>query len=151
MDRKQKLLADVDAEANAKRQAIESNTQRIAQTDELCERINNAQPSVFKAVVTDTTLNNLRRRLERWELLHLRAHCAELNERLERAEAETERAWESAEFWQRNGMDLQQALWDAGETVGLTKNGAMGVMHTDDDLMVERRGRPIEAAFDYCI
>ncbi len=55
MDRKQKLLADVDAEANAKRQAIESNTQRIAQTDELCERINNAQPSVFKAVVTVST------------------------------------------------------------------------------------------------
>ncbi len=101
--------------------------------------------------MTDTTLNNLRRRLERSELLHLRALCAELNERLERAEAETERAWESAEFWRRNGMDLQQALWDAGETVGLTKNGAIGVMHTDDDLMVERRGRPIEAAFDYCI
>ena len=97
------------------------------------------------------TLQNLRRRLERWELDHLRALAIELNARVERAEAEIERAWESAEFWQRNGMELQQALIDAGETLGLTQDGAIGVVRTDDDLMTERRGRPIEDAFDYCI
>lgn len=37
--------------------------------------------------MTDRTLNALRRKLEQWELAHLRQHCTELAERLERAEA----------------------------------------------------------------
>ena len=32
--------------------------------------------------MTDRTLNALRRKLEQWELAHLRQHCTELAERL---------------------------------------------------------------------
>jgi len=65
----------------------------------------------------------LRNRLERWELDHLRALSAELSERLERAEDETQRAWESAEFWRQNAMELQETLIEADYTIGMTKEG----------------------------
>lgn len=73
----------------------------------------------------DRTLDALRRRLEKWELEHLRRLAAELQERLERAEEEASRAWESAEFWQRNAMDLQEALLEEDFTIGLTQGGEL--------------------------
>lgn len=75
----------------------------------------------------------IRRRLEKWELDHLRQLALELQERLERAEEEASRAWESAEFWRENAMSLQQELWDEGATIGITKTGQMVVAKNTGD------------------
>jgi len=80
--------------------------------------------------MSDRTIDALRRRLEKWELQHLRALAAELATRLERldddlsrARDESSRAWESSEFWQRNATDMQLELMEADYTIGLTKDG----------------------------
>lgn len=70
-------------------------------------------------------LATMRRRLEKWELQHLRQHALELQERLDRAEEEAARAWESAEFWRDNAMELQEYLIEDGFTVGITQQGQM--------------------------
>jgi len=77
-------------------------------------------------------LGAMRRRLERWELQHLRQHALELQERMERAEEEAARAWESAEFWRDNAMELQEALMSDGFTVGITKSGQMVATKVDE-------------------
>jgi len=79
----------------------------------------------------DKKLKALQRKLERMELEHLRQHAFELHQRVEELEAATE----SAEFWQRHAMDLQEALHD-GEfathrSVGLTKAGELMVVRLD--------------------
>ena len=76
-------------------------------------------------VPTPDPLAPLRRRLDKWELQHLRTHALELAERLERAEEESVRAWESAELWRENAFELQQALMDDGATIGITQAGQM--------------------------
>lgn len=86
-----------------------------------------------------TTINRnlqaLKRKLERMELEHLRRYALELHEQLEQAQAEAEQASESAEFWQRHAMQLQEALHD-GEfathrSVGITKGGELMVVKHD--------------------
>lgn len=74
------------------------------------------------------TIESLRRRLEKWELVHLRALAADLSERLERAENEMNYANDIAEFWRENAMELQRSLYDEGMTVGITKDGQIGVV-----------------------
>lgn len=83
----------------------------------------------------DRTVTNLQRRLERMELEHLRKHALELHERLEQAESAARHAEESADFWQRHAMNLQEALHD-GEfathrSVGITKTGELMVVRND--------------------
>lgn len=92
------------------------------------------------------TIESLRRRLEKWELEHLRALAADLSERLERAEQEIDRlkgaqynAESSAEYWSQNAWDLQRALYDAGLHVGITQDGQMGVIKPDAALAAEAR------------
>lgn len=81
-------------------------------------------------------LRALQRKLERMELDNLRKHAAELHERVERLEAELERARDSAEFWYRNAQEMQNALdEDAYAThrcVGLNKSGQMMVVKIDE-------------------
>lgn len=77
----------------------------------------------------------LKRKLERLELDHLRQLAAELHEKLERAEADAAQANESADFWQRHGMQLQEAFHD-GEfathrSIGITKSGELMVVKHD--------------------
>jgi len=67
----------------------------------------------------------VRNRLEKWELEHLRRHANELRDRLDRAEEEAIRAWESAEFWRQNAMELQETLVEADYTIGMTKEGQL--------------------------
>lgn len=78
------------------------------------------------------TLTALRTRLERSELAHLRQLVADLHDRLEKAEAAAESAEESAHFWQRHAMDLQQSLHDDSAAthlcVGIAKTGEMMVV-----------------------
>ena len=75
-----------------------------------------------------TTLRNLRRRLERMELAHLRQHAAELHARLEDAE-------EAADWWHRHAMDLQDMLNDENyathRSIGLTQSGELLVVQID--------------------
>lgn len=75
--------------------------------------------------MTDRTLNALRRKLEQWELAHLRRHCAELAERLERAETRADDAEYWADYWRENAFQLGSDLMDAGGQIGITQDGAM--------------------------
>ena len=80
-------------------------------------------------------LTNLRKRLEGFELEHLRQLAVELREQLEQAEAAAEQSAENAAFWQRHAMDLQEALHD-GEfathrSIGITKAGELLVVKHD--------------------
>ena len=73
--------------------------------------------------MTDRTISTLRRRLEKWELQHLRQHASDLAERLERAEEDAARANESADFWHQQCMSMIAELQDEGAEIGLTKSG----------------------------
>lgn len=74
------------------------------------------------------SLTSIQRKLDRWELAHLRQHAAELADRLEQAERflEVERA--AADAWRENCFELMQELQDNGATLGLTQSGVVGVM-----------------------
>ena len=85
-------------------------------------------------------LRNLQRRLKRCELEHLRQLTVELQERLERAEAERARADQCAIFWQEHAEFYQEALYDTDHyehrRLGLTISGQLLVVR-DDDLSAE--------------
>ena len=74
------------------------------------------------------TLNALRRKLECWELDHLRRHAAELAERLELTEEQLHNARNAAESWREDALELGQQLMEAGKTIGLTVDGQLGVI-----------------------
>lgn len=78
------------------------------------------------------TLSPLRRKLEKMELEHLRIYAAELEERLEQAQAEADRAYASADFWQRNFDMMQEAAMDdefsTHRCVGINKSGELMVV-----------------------
>lgn len=87
------------------------------------------------AAEAEKTIAALRRRLHKWELDHLRKLSAELADKLETAqqriddlEAEAARAWDVAESWRNDALDLVNDLQDCGKQVGLTKAGALVVM-----------------------
>ncbi len=83
---------------------------------------------------------NIRRRLERWELPHLRQLAASQNETIEQLQAELEEtkrqlsyaeSW--AESWRNDALDLMQQQIDADpehRCIGLTKDGAVMVVDT---------------------
>lgn len=81
------------------------------------------------------TIAALRKRLERWELDHLRSLAASLAEQLEDAhnriealQSDLERAWRNAEAWQEDALELVKQLEAEGQTVGLTVEGALVVV-----------------------
>ena len=95
----------------------------------------------------DRTLTNLQRRLERWELNHLRALAAQQEERIGLLETELEIAQEHAEFWHDQARNMVEELQADGKTVGITQSGALVLVPQDapaDDLMTERRGCMIQ-------
>jgi hypothetical protein len=78
---------------------------------------------------------NIQRRLERWELTHLRALAAELQERLERTEHELLQARghamaaeDAAEMWRDQANELVDDLNALGREVGLTQTGQLVAM-----------------------
>ena len=77
--------------------------------------------------MSDQTITNLKRKLARWELDHLRQHAAELFERVERAEKERDYYRELAEFWNDEAMRMISELQDEGADIGLTKGGEIVV------------------------
>lgn len=81
------------------------------------------------------TIQALRKKLSRWELDHLRAHCVKLANELEEAQATIERLTEErdsaeswAEGWREDVNRLVTALEGAGQQVGLTQCGAVVAM-----------------------
>jgi hypothetical protein len=76
----------------------------------------------------DRTLANLKRRLEKAELEHLRGHCAVLADRLEKADERATVAEELADFYWQEHMNLVQSLTDQGEEIGMTRDGHIGVI-----------------------
>lgn len=81
------------------------------------------------------TITALRKRLERWELDHLRSLAASLAEQLEDAhnrieslQSDLERAWRNAEAWQEDAMLLVKQLEASGEQVGITQAGQLVVV-----------------------
>lgn len=81
------------------------------------------------------TIQALRKKLSRWELDHLRAHCVKLANELEEAQATIERLTEErdsaeswAEGWREDVDRLVTALEGAGQQVGLTQCGAVVAM-----------------------
>jgi hypothetical protein len=79
----------------------------------------------------------IQRRLDRWELDHLRAHAAELAQRLEDAErraSEAERrAWDAearADMFHDLAMQLEDEM-PSHQAVGLTRDGALLLVETD--------------------
>ncbi|WP_137860777.1 hypothetical protein [Variovorax sp. 3P27G3] len=87
-----------------------------------------------------STLRNLRRRLERWELAHLREHAAELAQRVEQLEASVEQlerevynADACADMWRDSHNRLAEHLADGtadARCIGLTPQGDLLVVHT---------------------
>jgi chromosome segregation ATPase len=82
-----------------------------------------------------TAITALRKRLSRWELDHLRAHAAELADKLEAAqhriealEEEVNQAWRWSEHWRDQSQDLANELHEAGKAIGLTKDGELVVV-----------------------
>lgn len=72
-------------------------------------------------------IQRLRTRLERWELIHLRALSADLHEQLEEARREAYNADRCAEMWQDMAMRQQEALSEQcpGTSIGLTQQGQL--------------------------
>lgn len=75
----------------------------------------------------------IRRRLEKAELEHLRAHAAQLAERLENMKYERDEArdecasaWSAADHWHDQTMELTRELLALGSAVGITVDGEMG-------------------------
>lgn len=82
----------------------------------------------------------LRKRLARWELEHLRRHCADLAQRLDTAqtrietlETEVWRAWDAADSWRDQTHELVNELQHAGRTIGLTQDGALVAMGAGEE------------------
>lgn len=81
--------------------------------------------------------SRIQRRLERWELEHLRAHAADLAERVERLEWEVSNADAAADMWRDSHHRLSEHLDDGtadARCMGLTRQGELLVVRT------ERRG-----------
>lgn len=83
---------------------------------------------------TNRDIKNIRSRLERWELTHLRALAASLHEQLESAETRATEAESWANTWWRNAETLQEELLqlaeESGARVGLTQQGDIVVLQT---------------------
>lgn len=83
----------------------------------------------------DPTLAKIRRRLEAWELQHLRTHAAEQAERIEALEAELlamrneyNRAAQSADYWHEQCTGMIDQLLEDGGAAGLTQGGEFVVV-----------------------
>lgn len=85
-------------------------------------------------------VRNMRRRLERWELPHLRQLAASQNELIEQLQAELEHTQQRltdaelhADIWHDRAIDMMNSLVDENpehRCIGLTKDGALMVVNT---------------------
>lgn len=87
------------------------------------------------AGIARAEITAIRRRLDRWELDHLRKLAAELVERLESAqirisdlESEAALAYSMADSWREDADNLVAELQAIGTTVGMSQDGSLGVV-----------------------
>lgn len=77
----------------------------------------------------DKTLSNLKRRLEKAELDHLREHARDLAERLEMAEERARHAEDMADFYCEQQSNLIRSITEQEDvTVGLQKDGQIVII-----------------------
>lgn len=85
-----------------------------------------------------TTLNikNIRSRLDRWELTHLRELAASLNNSLAAAELRAAEAEARAESWMEHAETLRDDLAvlakETGAQIGLAKDGTISILSSDN-------------------
>ena len=85
----------------------------------------NKQPDAAKQVAA------IQRRLERWELDHLRTHALALADRIEHLERELYRTQDEAEYWHSQCQSMVEQLREDSREVGLTQDGTLVVMPTE--------------------
>lgn len=76
---------------------------------------------------------SIQRRFERWELTHLRQHCAELADKVEDLQRRLTYAEDCAESWRRDHDSLLEHLdnyTEDGRCIGLTQTGELLVVRT---------------------
>lgn len=88
----------------------------------------------------DTTLNRFRKKLERWELEHLRQHASDLAARLELAEERAHKEATNADFWQDRAEEIWRDLTGQGAMLGLTMDGRV-IALVNHDLVIDALGR----------
>ena len=66
---------------------------------------------------------NMRRRLERWELAHLRRLAADQGDRIDALQIDLENEKSRADYWYDQCMEMIEELQEAGKQIGLTKAG----------------------------
>lgn len=71
----------------------------------------------------DTTLNRLQKKLDRWELEHLRQHASDLATRLELVEERLQQEYRNAEYWNDVCDQMHRDLREHGGQIGLTMDG----------------------------
>jgi predicted RNase H-like nuclease (RuvC/YqgF family) len=83
-------------------------------------------------------LGAIRRRLEKLELDHLRAHAAELAQKIESMESEIAElqkqlgyAERCAESWREDCLRMMEESLPPGGAIGLTKDGSLHIMTPD--------------------
>lgn len=72
-------------------------------------------------------VKQLRRRLDRWELPHLRELAARLHAELEEMTARAERAERDADYWHDQAQELIGTLPE-GISIGMTVDGNLQVL-----------------------
>ena len=77
---------------------------------------------------TTAALAAIQRKLDKWELDHLREHARQLADRLESMEIDLREERSSADFWRDQCQDLITELQKTGATIGITQAGQVGVM-----------------------
>lgn len=95
----------------------------------------------------DRTLAKLWRRLERWELQHLRDHARELADRVEELEEQLSDmrrqvadADDRAGFWHESFLQLAEQL-GGDQRLGMTRSGALIVIEDRDVVDVDQHCR----------
>jgi uncharacterized protein YlxW (UPF0749 family) len=86
---------------------------------------------------TNRQLQALQRKLERMELDHLRQLVAAQQEQIEQLQSDLELTQGSLDFWQRDAMNMLDALQDPehanGRCIGLTKSGELLVVKMEGE------------------
>lgn len=80
-------------------------------------------------------LTTIQHKLDRWELIHLRALAASLHEQVEqlegnlvRARADAASAWREVDTWRDQVQSLIEELQATGREVGMTQSGELVTM-----------------------
>lgn len=76
----------------------------------------------------DKSLNALRRKLESWELAHLREHCAEQAALIESLQERLRHAEMVADQWQSEAESLREQAQEEGKTVCLHTDGTTSII-----------------------